>query len=657
MLKRTKCFFMAFAMIASVFSTIAQPIKVNAANEQDNIQWQADPAPEVVDAFKSYKTIGAVSSHTQDGNVTNVALDDGNNLKITVLANNVVRVQLEMEGKEFTEYPAPRDPSHEATIRTTTDAKYIANKSTNAPTVEDDGTTLTITTGTHTLEIEKATSKMKFSENGGTVVWEETKPLRYEGDSTVQALKTDANEYFFGGGTQNGRFSHKNETIKIVNSNNWVDQGVASPNPFYLSTDGYGVLRNTFAQGEYDFGEINGNEITTVHNEGRFDAYYFADTTDEKVINEYYELTGYPVELPEYAGYLGHLNAYNRDYWELVDATTPGAQFYDGKWYKEVGDKPTTGSIQETLFDVDGNGNAVPDSLSAIDVINEHKRLDMPLAWFLPNDGYGCGYGQTDTFAGDIQNLTDFAKLAVDKGVETGLWVQSNLWPADPANPQKAERDIKKEVAAGVKAIKTDVAWVGAGYSMALDGVKKGFDATVEFANAKPNIVSLDGWAGTQRYAGIWSGDQYGGDWEYIRFHIPTYIGTSLSGQPNIGSDLDGIFGGQNPTIAMRDFQWKSFSSYLLDMDGWGSSPKTPWAMSEPGTSINRAYLKLKAQLMPYVNTISHEATTVGGTPMIRPMFMEEASDFTHGTETEYQYMWGDSFLVAPIYQIGRAHV
>ena len=65
----------------------------------------------------------------------------------------------------------------------------------------------------------------------------------------------------------------------------------------------------------------------------------------------------------------------------------------------------------------------------------------------------------------------------------------------------------------------------------------------------KPNVVSLDGWAGTQRYAGIWTGDQSGGQWEYIRFHIPTYIGTSLSGQPNVGSDMDGIFGGKNQTV------------------------------------------------------------------------------------------------------------
>ena len=55
----------------------------------------------------------------------------------------------------------------------------------------------------------------------------------------------------------------------------------------------------------------------------------------------------------------------------------------------------------------------------------------------------------------------------------------------------------------------------------------------------RDSIISLDGWAGTQRYAGLWSGAQTGGVWEYIRFHIPTYIGSGLSGQPNICSDMD----------------------------------------------------------------------------------------------------------------------
>ena len=69
--------------------------------------------------------------------------------------------------------------------------------------------------------------------NGGDIVLEETEALSLGRSSTVQTLAAADNEYFYGGGTQNGRFAHKGDTIQIANTNNWVDGGVSSPNPFY----------------------------------------------------------------------------------------------------------------------------------------------------------------------------------------------------------------------------------------------------------------------------------------------------------------------------------------------------------------------------------------------------------------------------------------
>lgn len=112
---------------------------------------------------------------------------------------------------------------------------------------------------------------------------------------------------------------------------------------------------------------------------------------------------------------------------------------------------------------------------------------------------------------------------------------------------------------------------------------------------------------------------------------------------------MDGIFGGNN-LIQTRDFQWKAFTPVQIDMDGWGSNPKNPYAFNEPYTSINRMYLKLKSSMMPYNYSIGNEATNEG-TPMIRAMMLEYPNAYTYGTSTEYQYMWGPNLLVAPIYQ------
>ncbi|MCF0195185.1 MAG: DUF5110 domain-containing protein, partial [Bacteroidaceae bacterium] len=205
----------------------------------------------------------------------------------------------------------------------------------------------------------------------------------------------------------------------------------------------------------------------------------------------------------------------------------------------------------------------------------------------------------------------------------------------------------------GVRVLKTDVAWVGAGYSFGLNGVSDVGEIMPYYGNeARPFIISLDGWAGTQRYAGIWTGDQSGGEWEYIRFHIPTYIGSGLSGQPNICSDMDGIFGGKNIPVNVRDFQWKTFSPMQLNMDGWGSNPKYPQALGKRAADINRNYLKLKSRLMPYTYSIAREA--VDGRPMIRAMFLDYPNEYTLGTATRYQFMYGPSILVAPIYQDTR---
>ncbi|WP_278567556.1 discoidin domain-containing protein [Amedibacillus dolichus] len=643
--KKIKKLSTAAVAATMVLPTVADGMMIVSAKENKPVKAE-DTQSQLPPVKDGYTYLSKVKEFKQEGNVVTFTMEQGERLRFTFLDENVFRMYMAAPGKDFEKDPTPNSPEHKATIRAKTDDQYYDENKVNPVVERAESVSTTILTKDIKIVFDEKTSMMTVTNKDNQVILKETAPIQYKEGSTIQTLATDKDEYFYGGGTQNGRFSHKGKKIEIVNSNNWVDGGVASPNPFYWSSKGYGVVRNTWKPGSYDF--TSNDQITTTHNEERFDAYFFIEPVTEKtsvstaakaILGDYYELTGKPIELPEYASYLGHLNCYNRDYWK---ETTEGNGVKLGdKWYTES--QSNNGGQKETL-----NGS---EPFSAKSILDEYKTYDMPVGWFLPNDGYGCGYGQASTQDGNIANLKQFADESIAKGVQTGLWTQSNLYPADPSNPKPEERDLDKEVQAGTHAIKTDVAWVGAGYSFALNGVQTAYNGILKGSGMKPNVVSLDGWAGTQRYAGIWTGDQSGGQWEYIRFHIPTYIGTSLSGQPNVGSDMDGIFGGKNQTVQTRDFQWKAFTTFMLDMDGWGSSQKTPWALGKDNESINRAYLKMKAQLMPYINTISHEATAEGGLPMVRAMFLEEENAYTLGTATQYQYMWGDQFLVAPIYR------
>lgn len=568
-----------------------------------------------------------------------VTLSDGHTLTVDFYGPSIFRLFQDNSGGIV------RDPeaSPEAKILTNNPRRDVGK--------------LTVSSDDLKVSVSTANVRVDFAKKGALVsvtdlrrqhtVVSQTEPTLFERGKTTLTLSQQPNEWFYGGGVQNGRFSHRGEKIDIVNTNSWTDGGVCSPAPFYWSTGGYAVMCHTFKQGAYDFGKTRKGEVTISHDTPYMDVFVMVDERPVQLLDDYYQLTGNPVLLPKFAFYEGHLNAYNRDYWKETDDTNRGILFEDGKRYTES--QKDNGGIKESL-----NGEKDNYQFSARAVIDRYLNADMPLGWVLPNDGYGAGYGQTSTLDGNIANLKSFGDYARKKGVEIGLWTQSNLHPIDSI-PALLQRDIVKEVRdAGVRVLKTDVAWVGAGYSFGLNGIADvGQIMPYYGSDARPFIITLDGWAGTQRYAGVWTGDQKGGEWEYIRFHVPTYIGAGLSGMSNITSDMDGIFGGKNMEVNIRDFQWKAFTPMQLNMDGWGANPKYPQALGEPATSINRNYLKLKAAMLPYTYSCAYEA--VAGQPLIRAMFLDYPSDFTHSAATKYQYMYGPSMLVAPIYQPTQA--
>ncbi|MDV3500211.1 alpha-xylosidase [Elizabethkingia anophelis] len=567
-------------------------------------------------------------------NATTVEITFSNQQKalLDFYGDNIFRLFQDNSGKGM------RDPEAKP------EAKILVNNPRKAVTklnIAQDNNQVSITTDKVQVVFDKNTSLFKLVNlQTKAVVVEEAEPLSFEKNKTSLTLKENPQEYFYGGGVQNGRFSHKGKAIAIENQNSWTDGGVASPTPFYWSSKGYGMMWYTFKKGKYDFGAKEKGKVSLSHEDNYLDLFLMVNDGSVALLNDFYQLTGNPVLLPKFGFYEGHLNAYNRDYWKEDEK---GILFEDGKRYKES--QKENGGTKESL-----NGEKNNYQFSARAVVDRYKKNDMPLGWVLPNDGYGAGYGQTETLDGNIKNLKEFGDYARKNGVEIGLWTQSDLHPKEGISAL-LQRDIIKEVRdAGVRVLKTDVAWVGDGYSFGLNGVADVGEIMPKYGNdARPFIISLDGWAGTQRYAGIWSGDQTGGVWEYIRFHIPTYIGSGLSGQPNITSDMDGIFGGKKPIINTRDFQWKAFTPMQLNMDGWGSNEKYPHALGETATSINRNYLKLKSELLPYSYSIAKEA--VNGLPMIRAMFLEEQNTYTQGKMTQYQFMYGPAFLVAPIYQ------
>ena len=79
------------------------------------------------------------------------------------------------------------------------------------------------------------------------MVVEQAAPVLFEKGSTSFSLRSEADEYFYGGGV-NGRFSLGEKVIPL-RTRTAGRMAAWHPLPFYWSTGGYGVMWHTLQEG------------------------------------------------------------------------------------------------------------------------------------------------------------------------------------------------------------------------------------------------------------------------------------------------------------------------------------------------------------------------------------------------------------------------
>jgi len=257
---------------------------------------------------------------------------------------------------------------------------------------------------------------------------------------------------------------------------------------------------------------------------------------------------------------------------------------------------------------------------------------DIPVGWFLPNDGYRLNFERFPEVQDELEK----------RNIYTGMWTDEG---------REFEKIVKEW---GVRLFKLDIAWVGRGYKFSLNACRQCFDHIENNSDARGVLWVTLGWAGSQRYTIMWTGDN-SGSMDWIRWHIPTVTGSGLSAQNGATGDVEGIFGGDKLTY-VRDLQWKCYTPFMMIIDNWSDHEKKPFSYGEPYTTHNRKALKLKSRLMPYLYTYSYECHQTG-VPVQRALVFEFPNDSNTREEvgehakTKYQFMSGESFLVAPVYE------
>ena len=144
--------------------------------------------------------------------------------------------------------------------------------------------------------------------------------------------------------------------------------------------------------------------------------------------------------------------------------------------------------------------------------------------------------------------------------------------------------------------------------------------------NLRPFVMTRASYAGGQRYAVTWTGDN-SSTWNHLRQTVPQLVNLGLSGFAMAGADVGGFAASPQAELLTRWLEVAAFQPIDRDHTAMGTNPQEPW---ENGTAedvnLRRKYIEERYRLMPYIYTTAKEMSETG-LPMVRPLFLE----FPHG--------------------------
>ncbi|HEV2881530.1 MAG TPA: TIM-barrel domain-containing protein [Pyrinomonadaceae bacterium] len=165
--------------------------------------------------------------------------------------------------------------------------------------------------------------------------------------------------------------------------------------------------------------------------------------------------------------------------------------------------------------------------------------------------------------------------------------------------------------------------------------------------DARPFVLTRAGYAGVQRFAAVWTGDNVP-SWEHLQLSLAMLTNMSVSGLPFVGADVGGFAGNASAELYTRWLQAAALTPFYRSHVAADLQEREPWSFGEANERINRASIELRYQLLPYIYTLfrEHEQT---GMPVMRPLWFNYPADYNTYAPALEQFLVGRDLLVAPV--------
>ena len=590
--------------------------------------------------------------------------------EITALRDDVLRIRV-WRGDT---------PPEDASWAVLSDARHASLPVTR----QDEGGQFGFRTGALAVTIDRQTLEITIRNLAGEILQEDARPIRYDGDAFRIDKVMPADEHYFGLGDKTGPLDRRNEAFTLWNTDTYRFQ--ESTDPLYKSIPYFmayraghaiGVLLDNTWRSSFDFGKESPGAYAFGAVAGPVDYYFFYGPDPKQVVETYAWLTGKPPLPPLWSfGFQQSRYSYTPQSRVLAIANhlradrIPSDAIYLDIDYQEK-NRPFT--VDRSAFP------DLPGMIAQLKAENFHLVMitDLHIANY-PEPSYP----PYDTgIAGD-----NFVKNA-DGSIYSGV-----VWPGPSIFPDFTRQQTRAWwgtlyrafVRNGADGFWNDMnepsIFNSPTFTMPLNVVHRidepGFaprDAThAEIHNvygmensratyeglralnpdSRPFVLTRATYAGGQRYAATWSGDN-SSSWNHLRMTTPMLENLGLSGFAFSGADVGGFAGTPSPELLTRWIEVGAFQPIDRDHTEKGTGDQEPWVGGAEQENIRRHFIETRYRLMPYIYTLAEEASR-NGLPLVRPLFLEfpDATADRHPMDLDSgagaEFLLGPDLLIAP---------
>ena len=625
------------------------------------------------------RSIGPVASFVKADSSVTLSCADGSQVRITVLAPDLIRVRAAFLGKL-----PDRDHSW-----------AIEKSSWDVPhwDLAEDSGALRISTAELEVVVHRSPLQIEFRDvKTDQTINADQSPMRFDPQSGVVAAakKLGFDEHFYGLGEKATRLDKRRGEFTMWNSDTFGYQEGTDPVyqsiPFYIGWQhgaAYGVFFDNSYRTHFDFGASSQEYAAFSAEGGEMNYYLFQGPSIKKILARYADLTGHMPMPPMWA--LGNqqsrysyypdslaeevVRKYRADDLPLdvlhldihfMNAFRPFTwdpqRFPDPKAFT---DRLRAQGVKVVTI-VDPGIKLQPPAEGARDAASHPELAPQDQSYYVYNQGKAQDFflkrkdggtyiarvwpGESVFVDFTLDRAAswwgDLHRAYTDNGV-AGIWNDMNE-PSD-FNDQTGKSQMDVVTYDGG----TYSAYAGNRNVFALNEARATYQGLQRLLpNQRPYVITRAAYAGIQRYATMWAGDNRS-TWDALALSLPMFMTLGLSGEPFVGSDVGGFVGRADAELLVRWYQVGFLTPFCRNHAAMDSPDHEPWRYGKYYEDIIRKYLKLRYRLLPFLYTVLEESHRTG-VPMFRPLLLNYQEDEnTLGIDDEF--MIGDDLLVAPI--------